>query len=266
MRPFLKWAGGKRWLLQSAKELLPVLDDNQIYLEPFLGGGSMFFHLEPKNAIISDVNKDLINSYQVMKDDWRSLYDMLWSYHNKHSNDFYYKMRSSKPRLAVTRAARFIYLNRTCWNGLYRVNAMGQFNVPIGTKSSVLFDYDDFEAISKMLQNIKIEDWDFEKTIIKANKGDFLFVDPPYTVKHNFNGFIKYNEDIFSWNDQIRLRNCLLKAIQRGVKVLITNAAHHSIEELYGPCGKMQNISRHSVIAGNSNARGLFNEVIIKSW
>lgn len=266
MKPFLKWAGGKRWLLKSANELLPDIENINTYIEPFLGGGSVYFHLEPQNAILCDINKDLINVYRVVRDDWKSLYAVMRSYHKKHSTEFYYQIRNSNPRVPVQRAGRFIYLNRTCWNGLYRVNKQGQFNVPLGTKSSVIFETDDFESLSALLQFATIEDWDFEVTINKAQDGDFIFVDPPYTVKHNLNGFVKYNEVIFSWQDQIRLRNSLLRAIKKGAKVLITNAAHKSIIELYGSCGKMQSLSRHSIIAGNSSARGLYNELIIKSW
>src|SRR5437762_3054909 len=145
MQPFLKWAGGKRWLLSKADELLPDMNNINRYLEPFLGGGSMFFHVEPNTAILSDTNEDLINVYVIMRDNWSDLYTILKGYDKYHSQNFYYQIRSSKPRLLLKRAARFVYLNRTCWNGLYRVNKNGEFNVPIGSKINVLLEEDNFE-------------------------------------------------------------------------------------------------------------------------
>lgn len=266
MEPFLKWAGGKRWLLSKANDLIPDIDNINTYIEPFLGGGSMFFHIEPNMAIVSDINEDLINAYRVMRDNWNDLYSILKVYNKNHSQDFYYKIRSSKPRLPLQKAARFIYLNRTCWNGLYRVNKKGEFNVPIGTKTNVLLEEDNFELLSKVLRSVNIEACDFEVTINKAQENDFIFVDPPYTVKHNLNGFVKYNETIFSWQDQIRLKKSILKAMKRGAKVLVTNADHESIKELYQGCGKMFLLNRASVIAGKSEARGNYTELAIKSW
>jgi len=263
MDTFLKWAGGKRWLLSKAGELLPDMNLTNRYIEPFLGGGSIFFHLEPKFALLSDLNEDLINTYLVMRDSWQDLFEILQKYHNQHSQDFYYKIRSSKPRTSINKAARFIYLNRTCWNGLYRVNKKGEFNVPIGTKSNVILNNDNFEQLSRLLKTVSLDVCDFEATINKAVENDFIFIDPPYTVKHNLNGFVKYNETIFSWQDQIRLKNSITRAISRGAKVLVTNADHKSIKELYKGCGKMQLLNRASVIAGNSKARGNYSELVI---
>ena len=266
MEPFLKWAGGKRWLISKADELLPNMNNMNKYLEPFLGGGSIFFHLEPEKAILSDINEDLINAYVVIRANWYDLFTILKKYNKKHSESFYYQIRSSKPKTALNKAARFIYLNRTCWNGLYRVNKKGEFNVPIGTKTNVILAEDNFEILSGVLQSANIEVCDFEVTINKAEEDDFIFVDPPYTVKHNVNGFVKYNETIFSWNDQIRLKKSISKAVDRGAKVLITNADHKSIKELYKGCGKAYLLSRASIIAGKSEARGIYNELAIKSW
>lgn len=266
MEPFLKWAGGKRWLLSKSENLIPDINDINRYFEPFLGGGSMFFHLQPQVAYLSDANPDLINSYTVIRDNWEALYKILKRYHKLHSNDFYYQIRASKPRTPLTKAARFIYLNRTCWNGLYRVNRQGEFNVPIGTKTNVILSDDNFEQLSAVLNHANLEVCDFETTIDQAGAGDFIFIDPPYTVKHNLNGFIKYNEKIFSWEDQIRLKNSVANAIERGALVLITNANHKSIEELYQGTGEMFLLNRASVIAGKSNARGIYSELAIKSW
>lgn len=266
MNTFLKWAGGKRWLVNNSNELIPDLKIPKRYIEPFLGGGSMFFHLEPKNAILSDINDDLINTYAIMRDNWHDLFEILKKYQRQHSLDFYYRIRSSKPRTSINKAARFIYLNRTCWNGLYRVNKKGEFNVPIGTKTSVILNNDDFEKLSNLLKTVSLNVCDFEVSINKAKENDFIFIDPPYTVKHNLNGFVKYNETIFSWQDQIRLKKSIIKAISRGAKVLVTNANHKSIKELYSGCGKIYLLNRASVIAGNSEARGMYSELAITNW
>jgi len=266
MEPFLKWAGGKRWLISRANDFLPELNSTGRYIEPFLGGGSIFFHIEPETAILSDINEDLINAYQVVRDNWKQLYSVLKRYHRLHNESFYYQIRASRPRVALQKAARFIYLNRTCWNGLYRVNKKGEFNVPIGTKSTVIFEDDDFEQLSIALQSATIRSCDFEITINGAEAGDFIFVDPPYTVKHNLNGFVKYNETIFSWQDQVRLKNAVTRAIDRGAQVLVTNAHHKSIEELYKGFGTMHLLNRASVIAGSPEARGIYSELAIKSW
>jgi DNA adenine methylase len=137
MEPFLKWAGGKRWLIKQCPSIFP--EKYNTYIEPFLGSGSIFFFLEPKKAILSDINKDLINAYKIIKNTPDELYDILKEYHANHSKEFYYNIRDSEFSDDIHRAARFIYLNRTCWNGLYRVNRKGKFNVPIGTKTNVFF-------------------------------------------------------------------------------------------------------------------------------
>lgn len=267
MDPFLKWAGGKRWLLSNElNDLFPNISAANKYIEPFLGGGAVYFYLRPHNALLSDLNSELINAYQVIKDDWYGVFSLLKKYHKKHSNDFYYKIRAQCPRTPLTRAARFIYLNRTCWNGLYRVNQKGQFNVPIGTKKNVIYDYDNFEEIAHQLIDTEITHGDFEQSIDLGENGDFIFIYSPYTVKHNNNGFIKYNENIFSWEDQVRLKNAVSRAIERGVNVLILNACHESIKELYSGIGDTLVLDRKSVISGKSEFRGKYSELMIKSF
>jgi len=262
--PFLKWAGGKRWLVSQHPDLFPTMYKS--YLEPFVGSGAVFFHMRPTNAILGDSNEELINTYATIKEDWCNLHKLLESHHRLHCKEFYYEIRAKTFENSVEKAARFIYLNRTCWNGLYRVNLKGSFNVPIGTKTKVVLDSDDFCAISNILKDTDLHASDYQTIVDSAQKDDFLFVDPPYTVKHNFNGFIKYNDKLFSWDDQIRLRNCIDNAVSRGVKVLLTNADHDSVRDLYKGIGEMTSRERLSTISGNVNARGRCSELIVKCY
>lgn len=261
LAPFLKWAGGKRWLVSHQDFQLPEFTGK--YIEPFLGGGAVFFSLPLKNAILSDLNPRLIETYQVVRDEPCALTEILKKYHSLHNREFYYSIRDADFFSPVERAAQFLYLNRTCWNGLYRENLSGKFNVPIGTKTAVYSEREDFLEISERLRYTDIECCDFEKTISKAENGDLLFLDPPYTTAHNLNGFVKYNQNIFSWDDQLRLRNSALRASSRGAKVLITNANHHSITEIYADIGKIIPISRSSVISGKNAGRQKTSELLI---
>ena len=260
IQPFLKWAGGKRWLASSG--LLPVPVAYSRYVEPFLGGGAVFFALLPEKALLSDLNEELILLYQVIRDDPAALYEKMEEHHERHSEKYYYSVRASSPRSEINRAAKFLYLNRTCWNGLYRVNLKGEFNVPIGTKSTVLFEDDDFDAVSSALKSAQIKCADFEGVVDSTVKGDFLFLDPPYTVQHNYNGFLKYNEKIFSWDDQVRLRDAVSRAVNRGVAVVLTNADHSSILELYDGICEYQRVKRASVLAASSTNRGFTTEAL----
>lgn len=261
--PFLKWAGGKRWLIPHAESLFPASFDR--YIEPFLGGGAVFFHLKPNSAILADINCELIDTYKAIRDDWRLVINHLKRHQKKHSNQYYYEIRASKPRSPATKAARMLYLNRTCWNGLYRVNLRGEFNVPIGTKDTIFLDSDNFPALADLLQGVKLACRDFEWAIDQATEGDFIFIDPPYTVKHNLNGFIKYNETLFAWKDQIRLRDAVDRAVRKGAKAVVLNAAHDSVRELYGAYRQIE-LSRASVLSGKPEGRGLYGELAIQCW
>jgi len=261
LQPFLKWAGGKRWLVSGHSYLFER--SFQRYTEPFLGSGAIFFHLAPSKAILSDANDELIQVYRAVREDWKGVEGAVRRHHHKHSAEYYYKVRSSKPRSSVAKAARFIYLNRTCWNGLYRVNLKGQFNVPIGTKTNVIMDSDDFESVAKLLKHVDLRTSDFELVMEDAGSGDLIFVDPPYTVNHNLNGFVKYNEILFSWNDQIRLRDSALRAARRGAVVLLTNAYHESVRKLYRGIGKHFRLDRRSVLAADSNYRKKSSELLV---
>lgn len=258
--PFLKWAGGKRWLVPLALRLRGQVRGT--YIEPFLGSGAIFFTLQPCKALLSDRNEELIDTYQAVKDDWEQVVAHLKAHDRRHSHEYYYEVRSRMCRTAATRAARFIYLNRTCWNGLYRVNKAGIFNTPIGTKTRAILDTDDFEAIAACLRTATLVSGDFARQVDTAQAGDFIFADPPYTVRHQYNGFVKYNEHLFSWEDQERLAAALVRAKKRGVRILCTNADHISIRELYGQDFELVPLSRYSSIAGLGGTRGRYAEVL----
>jgi DNA adenine methylase len=253
LKPFIKWAGGKRWLLNDPSFGLPSFAGR--YIEPFLGGGAVFFHLGPAQAILSDVNERLIATYRSIRDEWQPVQAFLAEYDQKHSKDFYYDERARQYAEPHRQAAQFLYLNRTCFNGLYRENLKGQFNVPLGTKTQVTLVDDDFEKASELLARADLRTSDFEPIVDEAREGDLLFLDPPYTTAHNCNGFVKYNQKIFTWDDQKRLMNAVSGAKRRGAKVVLTNADHASIHALYVDLGSPQVVSRPSVIAGSANSR-----------
>jgi len=189
--PFLKWAGGKRWFVSRYLDIVPTHFGR--YFEPFLGSGALFFALQPRRAVLSDLNANLIETFSAIKENWKAVTSVLRAYHRLHSTAFYYQIRSSSPRSKITRAAKFIYLNRTCWNGLYRVNVEGEFNVPVGTRENVILDSDDFRRASLLLKGASIMSSDFESVISRARRGDLIFADPPYVKSHSQNRFLKYN-------------------------------------------------------------------------
>ena len=262
--PFLKWAGGKRWLVNRDLNTVPA--SYNCYIEPFLGSAAMFFALQPGEAILSDLNRELISAYSAIKDNWRNVASLLGKYQKRHSKAFYYEMRNSNPTSESARAARFIYLNRTCWNGLYRVNLQGEFNVPKGTKQNVVLETDDFHRVSLTLERASLVVSDFEPIIRQAGKGDLIFADPPYVTSHSNNGFLKYNEKLFGWDDQARLRDCLIEAKEKGVHVLSTNADSPPIRKLYEEHFSVRSVTRSSVIAAGPDRRGMTSELIIASW
>lgn len=261
MKPFLKWVGGKRWLTQR----FPSLFEQEFsrYVEPFLGSGAVFFHVGPRTSYLSDLNAELVNVYSAIRDDYRRVYSLLRAHARHHCDTYYYELRSKTFRSPYARAAQLLYLNRTCWNGLYRENLSGQFNVPRGTKDTVLLPDDDFGAAAQLLSQATIKAGDFEATIARTRPGDFVFVDPPYTVRHNANGFIKYNENIFSWNDQMRLASILRQKARSGAKFIVTNAYHPTVVELYAKFATIIPVERASILSADSRYRGRTKEAII---
>lgn len=264
VEPFLKWAGGKRWLMHQHRNLLPINFNR--YIEPFLGSGAVFFSLGLERAILSDTNAELINTYLCIKKDAIEIHNLLKRYQKHHNKFFFYKMRMSNPSNAFKRAARFIYLNRTCFNGLYRVNLQGVFNVPIGGKTLVEYPDGYLTDVGTALKHVSLLTSDFETVINQSKAGDFIYIDPPYTVMHNNNNFIKYNSKLFSWEDQIRLSITIKKAAQNGAMIMLSNADHKCLRQLYNGFGQHYHIERSSVLASNSIHRRKTTELIITNY
>lgn len=264
MIPFLKWPGGKRWLVSMYGDVFP--QSYQVYIEPFLGAGSVYFHLRPEKAILGDLNGDLIAVYRGIKQDAGSVQALLEKHHSLHCKEYYYEIREIIPVSLAAQAARIIYLNRTCFNGIYRVNQKGQFNVPIGERRQVVRETDNFTAVAALLANADLRHEDFEPLIDLAHRNDFLFLDPPYTVRHNRNGFNKYNERLFSWADQERLARAAARACRRGAKVVITNACHPTVRQLYPEkLFDFREVSRYSSISASLDSRKHFDELVIST-
>lgn len=261
--PFLKWPGGKRWLVPEIRKRIGSIEGT--YFEPFLGSAAVFFAFLPKKAVLADINGELVELYEAMRDSPAILQERLSVHQTRHNKDYYYQTRATRPADMIDRAARILYLNRTCFNGIWRVNHQGKFNVPMGTKTSVVFDRESFSEIAKVLKRVEFRVQDFEKTVKLAGDGDVIYADPPYTVAHNSNGFTKYNDRIFLWADQIRLRNALKSALERGASILVSNANHKSVRELYQGFETVDVIRRNSVIAGVSEGRGPTSELLISA-
>lgn len=262
--PFLKWPGGKRWIAEEiADELRPYLQKR--YFEPFLGGGAVFFSLRPSRAVLSDTNADLINVYKEVKRSPQALIDGLKLMEVTAAE--YQKVRASKPHAAHERALRFLYLNRTAFAGIFRLNRQGEFNVPFGGGArtpEILWRKELLAMASKVLKTAALSCADFEDTMQKANAGDVVYCDPTYTVAHDNNGFRRYNEAVFSWSDQLRLATSAAKASRRGALVIVSNAHHESLMELYRAndnC-EVRAVQRTSCIAKQGLNRRLVSEAL----
>ena len=274
MHPIVKWAGGKHQLLEKIKELMPKEYNN--YYEPFVGGGALLFELSPKNATINDVNLELLAIYNCMKDDelYKLMLEELDKHEEKHNEEYYYEVRSwdRDNRFELEplwkRAARAIYLNKSCFNGLYRVNAKGYFNVPSAKKEKVnTYDLDNMKAIHKYFKNdsITILSGDFVEATRSAKEGDFVYFDPPYDNFEDKESFTAYSKFDFNKDDQVRLANCFNDLSNRGVKCMLSNHNTKFINELY------KNFNIHVVkakrmINSNASGRGNVEEVIITNY
>jgi DNA adenine methylase len=257
-RPFLRWAGGKRWLVPQLPQVLGNLTFNA-YHEPFLGGGSAFLGLSRDcRSFLSDLNAELIETYIQIRDNPLGVARHLKRH--KNNEEYYYYLRAAKPRLPVTRAARFIFLNHTSYNGIFRVNLRGGYNVPFGRRVPQIPTECDLLAVSERLQKADIYAGDFAECLENVYSGDLVFLDPPYTVSHNYNGFVKYNQKLFSWKDQTRLSEVVDEIKRKGALYILTNAAHPSIDKLFDK-GDMRIVtSRKNAIGGRSASRGTATE------
>ena len=258
--PFLRWAGGKRWLIKQLHNYLPVSGFNQ-YHEPFIGGGSIFFHLQPKKAFISDLNKELINAYTAVQQDVELVISFLKGF--KNIEEDYYQIRSIKFCDFFQEAARFIYLNQTSFNGIYRVNLSGEYNVPYGKRHNFKFNYDNLRKVSKNIKNTSFSSGDFSEAIQNIKKGDLVFLDPPYTVTHNSNGFIQYNQKIFSLSEQYKLSEMIDKIKDIGAYYILTNAAHPEVKSIFQKDDPIFEVNRSSTVGGIGSKRGKYAELIM---
>lgn len=262
-RPFIKWAGGKRWLTAHIQKIKPKGWSGR-YFEPFVGGGALFFALKPKWAVLSDVNEELITTYLAIRNNPDDVIQLLQSY--PFGERFYYQLRDQNPRAGHTIAARFLYLNRTCWNGLYRVTSQGRFNTPFGRyENPTICDEERIRASSKLLKRARLFAGDFETQAGKAKAGDFVYFDPPYITGHQNNGFHKYNSQLFSWTDQERLAKLAMQLTEKGVHVLVSNADHDSVVQLYKGF-RYQQVTRYSLIGGQMKSRGVVTEALLSNY
>jgi len=230
LRPVVKWAGGKRWLAAHIHELKPRKWRGRYY-EPFVGGGALFFALQPPRATLADTNKELITTYRAIQGDPDGVIRLLGSY--SYGKRFFYKLRDRAPRADHTIAARFLYLNRTCWNGLYRVTRDGKFNTPFGSYDNpTICDPERIRNASKRLRRANLFVSDFERCVSRAKKGDFVYFDPPYITGHQDNGFLKYNKQLFSWADQERLAKLAIRLVKRR-NYSIKQAYQDTVEAAY---------------------------------
>ncbi len=263
-RPFLRWAGGKQWLVPTLLDLLPHGWEG--YFEPFLGAGALYFRLAPHVAHLSDLNPELINAYVQLRDHPSELVRRLRPL--RHNKKTYKAMSSAKPRTSLSKAIRFIYLNRTAWNGLYRVNSGGKFNVPIGMhKFAAICDEPLLLAASASLRRATLDATDFEEAIEGARKGDLVYLDPPYATSDNAkaNGFIAYNSTLFSLGDQKRLANAAKGLMRRGCFVIVSNTSHPLIDTLYPGFNRIE-VLRSSRIAGLVERRRTITETLYVSF
>jgi len=256
--PLLKWPGGKRWLASELADAFPK--NYKRYYEPFLGGAAVFFALRPKRAILSDWNADLINCYIQIRDNPESVLRALRKLPNTEAD--YYRVRSCHPVDPVQKAAQLLFLTTLSFNGIFRQNLNGVFNVPYGKKTHLdPADRMKIMGASEALKGAKVISADFEKATETAERGDLVYFDPPYTVAHGNNGFLKYNAKIFSWDDQIRLAQTAARLADRGCFVFISNADHESIRSLYKGF-QLKVIQRHSRIAASSSFRKAITECL----
>ena len=266
--PIVKWVGGKRQLMF---ELLKNMPKNyNRYFEPFIGGGALFFELQPENAYISDMNEELINLYQVVRDNVDELIVDL----QKHdiSKDYFMEIRNIdrteeyKNWSNIQKASRFIYLNRTCFNGMYRVNSKGKFNVPFGHyKNPRIIDENNLINCSNLLQKTEIKHSDFSEILREVKKGDFVYFDPPYVPLSETSSFTSYTKDGFDMDMQFKLRDVCDKLDSMGVKFLLSNSDTKLVNELYENYN-IKKVFASRQINANAYGRGKITEVLVRNY
>jgi DNA adenine methylase len=279
-RPFLKWAGGKTRLIGQYQPYFPEKFKN--YYEPFLGGGAVFFHLAQQypslQAVLTDVNPELINAYCCVRDRVEELIELLFEHaseHSKHNQEYYYSVRSRSYNTDTEKAARLIYLNKTCYNGLYRENSKGQFNVPMGRyKNPNICQADLLRSVSSLLKPAQIQVRKFREILDFATSNeDFVYFDPPYYPISTTSNFTAYSRDNFKESEQLQLRNVFAELSERGVKVMLSNSNCDFIKQIYSdsqafqivPHPKFIEISASRGINSNSRKRGNVKELLISS-
>jgi DNA adenine methylase len=273
--PFVKWAGGKSQLLEQFEPFFPTRFNR--YVEPFVGGGAVFFHLFNKGliadgVILNDLNQDLMTCYEVIRDRVDKLVEELRRHETHKMNEsYFYEIREwdRKPgfheRSPVEQTARTIFLNRTCYNGLYRVNSRGQFNVPFGRyKNPTICDEDNLRAVSQALQGVELRSEDFEQCIEWARPGDFVYLDPPYHPLSETASFTSYTRDNFEEADQIRLAAVFRQLDKMGCQVMLSNSYTPLIRELYDGYGyTRETVTARRAISCRGDGRGGIPELVI---
>lgn len=276
-KPFVKWVGGKRQLAKQFRDLNlypPEAFNPQkaTYFEPFVGGGAMFFDLMPKKAVLSDMNPELVITYNIIKNDVKELIKKLKVHQKNNNKDYFLEIRAKdfKKLKDVDVAARFIYLNRTCFNGMFRVNSSGQFNVPYGKhKNPLICDEINLCRVSEVLKNVKILHQDYKNVLKKAKKGDFIYFDPPYYPVNQTSSFTSYVKESFLEKEQTELRDTFFELHKRGCFVMLSNSDTPFINKLYADIGKK--ITIKPVFAGRAinsrgDKRGKVKEVVVINY
>jgi DNA adenine methylase len=276
LKPYLKWAGGKRQLLPEIRLYLPQNKTDLTYYEPFVGAGAVLFDLQPKKAVINDFNHELILTYHVIRDNIEELLAKLKIHRERHSKTYYYEIRAQDRDAGVfsrlsnaERAARLIYLNKTCYNGLYRVNSQGLFNVPYGKfKNPAICEEPVLRAVHHYLRanDITILNGDFEEAAKKAGSASFVYFDPPYHSRDKTN-FTGYQADGFNESEQVRLRDTFIFLTKKNIPCLLSNADTPFIRELYNDAQfEIITVSAKRAINSVAEGRGGVSEVLIKNW
>ena len=270
--PFLKWVCGKRQLIPEIKKLLPKRLVSRPYYEPFIGGGALFFDLQPKYAVINDYNEELINVYKVIKDNPDELIEDLKKHEN--TSAYFYELRAVdrtpafKNLTNVQRASRIIYLNKTCYNGLYRVNNAGEFNSPFGKyKNPNIVNAPVIKAVSKFLNtsNIQILNGDYEECLNSIPVNSFVYLDPPYHPISESSNFTGYIQGGWTEEDQIRLRDVCNSLNERGIKFLLSNSSVDFIKEIYSEY-YIHIVKATRAINSDSTKRGQIDELLIRNY